>query len=395
MREVVIVSGVRTAVGRFGGAFKDVSAPDLGAAAMKEALHRAGIDPASVDEVLLGNVLQVNDMTYGARQASLRAGIPESVPAIAVNRWCSSGLEAINMAAQLIMTGEADICVAGGIENMSQSPFLLPYQSRFDGLRFGDVTMKDGVQTGITCPVNFYPMGVTAENVATRFEVSREAQDRLAFLSQQRAAVAMKEGRFQEQIVPVKVPQRRGEALSIAVDEHPRADTTMEALGRLKPAFKDNGTVTAGNSAGINDGAAAVVVMAAEKARELGVRPRLRWIARGVAGVDPSVMGIGPVPAIRKVLSKAGLTLRDIDLVELNEAFAAQAAYCVRELGLSEAIVNPNGSGIALGHPIGATGAILTVKAMHELERSGGRRAIVTMCVGGGQGVATILERVG
>ena len=394
MRQPVIVSGVRTPVGRFGGSFKDVSAVDLGGAAMREALKRADVKPESVDEVFMGNVLQVNNDSYAARLASLKAGIPEEVPAIAINRWCSSGLEAINMAAQLVMTGEVEIAVAGGAENMSQTPFILPYRARFDGLRMGDATLRDGLIAGLNCPVNYYHMGVTAENVAAKFEVTREEQDQLAFTSQQRAARAIKEGRFKSQIVPIPVPQRKGPPIMVEVDEHPRPDTTLEALRKLQPAFKDNGTVTAGNASGINDGAAAVVVMSEEKARELGLKPRLRWVARGVAGVEPALMGTGPVPAVRKVLKRAGMSLDEIDVIELNEAFAAQAWYCIRELGLDVEKTNPNGSGIALGHPVGATGAILTVKAMEELERTGGRHAIVTMCVGGGQGVATIFERV-
>lgn len=394
MRQPVIVSGARTPIGRFGGSFKDVSAVELGAAAIKEALDRAHVAPASVDEVFMGNVLQVNNDSYAARLAALKAGIPEEVPAIAINRWCSSGLEAINMAAQLIMTGEVDIAVAGGTENMSQTPYILPYRARFDGLRMGDATLRDGLIAGLNCPVNYYHMGVTAENVAAKFEVTREEQDRLALMSQQRAARAIKEGRFKNQTVPISVPQRKGPPLVVETDEHPRPDTTLEGLRKLPPAFKDGGTVTAGNASGVNDGAAAVVIMSQEKARELGLKPRLRWVARAVAGVDPALMGTGPVPAVRKVLQKAGMKLADIDVIELNEAFAAQAWYCIRELGLDVEKTNPNGSGIALGHPVGATGAIMTVKAMEELDRTGGRHAIVTMCVGGGQGAATIFERV-
>ncbi len=395
MGKPVIVSGVRTAIGRFGGAFKDFSAVELGAAAIKEALNRADVDPSDVDEVAIGNVIQVNDDSYTARLAALKAGIPQEVPAFNLNRWCSSGLEAINMGALLIMTGEAETVVAGGTENMSQTPYLLPYQARFDGLRLGDVTLQDGLIAGLNCPVNHYHMGVTAENVATRYEVSREEQDRLAAMSQARAARAIQEGRFKNQIVPVSVPQRRGDPTIVDTDEHPRPDTTVETLAKLRPAFKEGGTVTAGNASGLNDGAAAVVMMSEERARETGAKPRLRWHARAVAGVDPALMGIGPVPAVRKVLQKAGMTLDDIDVIELNEAFASQAWYCIRELGLDIEKTNPNGSGIALGHPVGATGAIMTVKAMEELDRIDGEFALVTMCVGGGQGVATIFQRIG
>ena len=394
MRQPVIVSGVRTPVGRFGGVFKDVSAVELAATAIKEALNRANVSPDAVEEVAVGNVLQVNHDSYTARLAALNAGIPEEVPSFNMNRWCSSGLEAINFAAQLIMNDELDIAIGAGTENMSQTPFIMPRQVRWDGLRLGDATLRDGLIAGLNCPVNLYHMGVTAENVAAKFEVSREEQDQLALMSQQRASVAMSEGRFKNQIVPVQVPQRRGDPIIVDTDEHPRPDTTMEGLAKLAPAFKENGTVTAGNSAGINDGAAAVVIMSEEKAKELGLTPRMRWVARAVAGVDPALMGTGPVPAVRKVLKKAGLTLDDIDIIELNEAFAAQAQYCIRELGLDIEKTNVNGSGVALGHPVGATGTILTVKAMEELERTGGRYAIVTMCVGGGQGAATIFERL-
>ncbi len=394
MRQPVIVSGVRTPVGRFGGVFKDVSAVELAATAIKEALNRANVSPDAVEEVAVGNVLQVNHDSYTARLAALNAGIPEEVPSFNMNRWCSSGLEAINFAAQLIMNDELDIAIGAGTENMSQTPFIMPRQVRWDGLRLGDATLRDGLIAGLNCPVNLYHMGVTAENVAAKFEVSREEQDQLALMSQQRASVAMSEGRFKNQIVPVQVPQRRGDPIIVDTDEHPRPDTTMEGLAKLAPAFKENGTVTAGNSAGINDGAAAVVIMSEEKTKELGLTPRMRWVARAVAGVDPALMGTGPVPAVRKVLKKAGLTLDDIDIIELNEAFAAQAQYCIRELGLDIEKTNVNGSGVALGHPVGATGTILTVKAMEELERTGGRYAIVTMCVGGGQGAATIFERL-
>lgn len=394
MHRPVIVSGVRTPIGRFGGAFRDYSAVDLGAAAIKEALNRAHVSPNQVDEVFIGNVLQLNDSSYTSRLTALKAGIPQEVPAININRWCSSGLEAINIAAQFIMTGEVEIAVAGGTENMSQTPYLLPYKSRWEGLRMGDGVLKDGLMSALNCPVNLYHMGVTSENIAAKFQVTRQEQDELSLLSQQRAARAIKEGRFKNQIIPIKIPQRKGDPILVQQDEHPRPDTTIEGLSRLAPAFKEKGTVTAGNSSGVNDGAGMVVIMSEEKAKSLGIKPRLRWVARGIAGVDPALMGTGPVPAVRKVLKKTGMALKDIDLIELNEAFAAQAAYCIRELGLDIEKTNVNGSGISLGHPVGGTGGILTVKIMEELERTGGQFGLVTMCIGGGQGAATIYERV-
>lgn len=395
MQDAVIVSGARTPVGRFGGAFKDVSAPDLGAEAIKAALERAGIEPEQVEEVALGNALQAQEAGYAARLATLKAGIPQETPTIAVNRQCSSGLEAINMAAQLVRTGEVDIAVAGGIENMSQAPYMMDYRARFDGLRMGDATMRDGLIEGLGCPVNRYHMGVTAENVAERFEVSREDQDAMALMSHQRAVAAIQNGRFSEQITPVSVAQRRGDPVVVSQDEGPRADTTLDRLATLRPVFKPDGSVTAGNASSINDGAAAVVIMSAAKAAELGLRPRLRWHSRGVAGVEPAIMGTGPVPAVRKALGKAGMDIGDVDLIELNEAFAAQALYCIRELDMDMDRTNVNGSGISLGHPVGATGAIMTVKLMEEIALRDEEVGLVTMCVGGGQGVATIFERVG
>ena len=395
MQDAVIVSGARTPVGRFGGAFKDVSAPDLGAEAIKAALERAGISPEQVEEVALGNALQAQEAGYAARLAALKAGIPQETPTIAVNRQCSSGLEAINMAAQLVRTGEVDIAVAGGIENMSQAPYMMDYRARFDGLRMGDATMRDGLIEGLGCPVNRYHMGVTAENVAERFEVSREDQDAMALMSHQRAVAAIQNGRFSEQITPVSVAQRRGDPVVVSQDEGPRADTTLDRLATLRPVFKPDGSVTAGNASSINDGAAAVVIMSAAKAAELGLRPRLRWHSRGVAGVEPAIMGTGPVPAVRKALGKAGMEIGDVDLIELNEAFAAQALYCIRELDMDMDRTNVNGSGISLGHPVGATGAIMTVKLMEEIALRDEEVGLVTMCVGGGQGVATIFERVG
>ena len=293
------------------------------------------------------------------------------------------------MAAQLVRTGEADIVVAGGTENMSQVPYLIDYKARFDGLRMGNSQLIDGLTEGLGCPVNRYHMGVTAENVAERFSVSRKDQDELAVMSHQRASTAISEGKFTNQIVTVSVPQRRGDPIVVMEDEGPRADTTIEGLSNLRPVFKKDGTVTAGNASSINDGSAAVVMMSAQKAADLGIKPRMKWHTRGIAGVDPAVMGIGPVPAVQKAINKSGMVVNDIDLIELNEAFASQALYCIRELNLDIEKTNVNGSGISLGHPVGATGAI-----MEEMERSDSTTGLVTMCVGGGQGVATIFERL-
>ena len=393
MQDVVIVSGARTPVGRFGGAFKDLLASELGAVAIRAAVERAGIRPEDVDEVIMGNVLQADETGYTARRAMLKAGLPDHIPAMTVNRACSSGLEAINLAVQAIATGESEVVVAGGADSMSRVPYLMR-GVRFEGPRMGDYSVTDGLTLGLTCPIYDYHMGVTAENVATRFEVSRESQDEMAVDSHQRAVHAQAEGYFDTQIAPVSIPQRRGDPVTVTQDEHPRADTTLEGLAKLRPVFKEGGTVTAGNSAGINDGAAAVVVMSRERAEAEGLTPRLRWVGRGVSGVDPSVMGIGPVPSTRKVLEKTGMAIADLDLVELNEAFAAQALYVIRELDMDWERTNVNGSGISLGHPVGATGAIMTVKLMEELTRTDGQYGLVTMCVGGGQGVSTIFERL-
>ena len=395
MRDAVIVSGARTPVGAFGGAFRDVSAADLGATAIRAALERAHLEPSDVDEVFFGNVLQAAESGYAPRLAALRAGIPAEVPAIAINRVCSSGLEAINLAAQLIRTGEAEIAVAGGTENMSQAPFMLDYVARFEGLRLGEAKLRDSLVDGLSCPVNRYHMGVGAENISERYEVSRQDQDRLALQSHQRASAAVKNGKFERQIAPVEVPQRRGDPLAVTLDEGPREDTSLERLANLPPAFKEGGTVTAGNASSINDGAAAVVMMSDQKAIHLGQTARLRWHARGIAGVDPAFYGIAPVPAVGNALSKAGMTLDDLDVIELNEAFAAQALHNIRNLGLDMDKTNVNGSGISLGHPIGATGAIMTVKLMEEMDLRDQETGLVTMCVGGGMGVATIFERVG
>jgi acetyl-CoA C-acetyltransferase len=390
MEDVVIVSGVRTPIGKFQGAYSNLSASDLGAIVIKEAVSRAGLKPEQVDHVVLGCVGQVMEDGYISRHASVKAGMPIETPAVTVNRICGSGLEAINTGARYIETGDASIVVAGGAENMTMMPYYVR-QGRA-GYRMGNGTLEDGILHLLGDPFSKAHMGITAENLAEKYEISREAQDEVAVRSQERAAAAIEAGRFKDEIVPVEVRAGR-ETVTIDQDEHPRM-TSMEALGKLKPAFKDGGMVTAGNASGINDGAAAVVMMTATKARELGIKPRLKLVARAESGVEPSIMGAGPIPAVQKVLDKAGLTVDQIDLVELNEAFASVAAACSTVLGLDPEKTNVNGGAIALGHPVGATGAILTVKIMHELERRNARYGLVTLCIGGGQGIATVFERV-
>jgi acetyl-CoA C-acetyltransferase len=385
---VVLVAGVRTAIGRFGGGLKDVDAYELGAACIREALARAGVDAGEVDEVVMGQVGQVGPDAYNARRCAIAAGIPPGATAMNVNRLCSSGLQAIVTGAQELLTEQARVVVAGGDESMSRQPFL-DYHAR-DGFRLGPRELLDGTLSLVTDPFGGYPMGHTAEVVAERYDVSREEQDAFALGSQERAVAAIDAGHFEAEVVPIEPP--RADAPFVR-DEHPRAGTTLDALARLRPVFRDGGSVTAGNSAGINDGAAAVVLMRESEAERRGLSPRLRLRSWAVSGIDPEVMGYAPAFAIPKALERAGLTLAEIDLVELNEAFAAQAVAVVRDVGLDPETVNVSGGAIALGHPIGATGAILTVKLMHALERLGGRRGIVTMCIGGGQGLAAVFER--
>jgi len=391
MEEVVLVSGCRTAIGRLGGAFQNVSASDLGAVVIKEAVSRAGVEPNQIDQVIMGCVGQVMEDAYIARHAAVKAGIPIEVPAYTVNRICGSGLEAINTAARWIECGDASVIVAGGTENMTMMPYYVR-NGRY-GYRLGHGQLEDGVQHLLGDPFSKAHMGITAENLAEKFSISREEQDQVALASQQRAVAAIQSGKFKDEIVPVEVQAGR-ETKVVDTDEHPRADTTIEALAKLRPAFKEGGVVTAGNASGINDGAAAVVVMSRSKAKELGLKPRLRMVARAEAGVEPSIMGSGPIPAVRKALQKAGMEVDQMDVVELNEAFASVAAACSNVLGLDPEKTNPNGGAIAMGHPIGATGAILTVKLMYELERRQGRFGLVSLCIGGGQGIATIFERV-
>ena len=392
MEEIVLVSGARSAIGRLGGAFQNFPASDLAAAVIKAAVERAGVKPEQVDQVILGCVGQVMEDGYISRHAAIKAGLPIEVPAYTVNRICGSGLEAINTAARWIECGDAEVVVAGGVENMTMMPYYVR-NGRY-GYRLGHGQLEDGVQHLLGDPFSKVHMGITAENLAEKFGISREVQDEFALRSQQRAVAAIQAGRFKDEIVPIEVKVGR-ETKVIDTDEHPRADTTAEALAKLRPAFKEGGTVTAGNASGINDGAGAVVVTSRRKADELGLRPRLRLVARAEAGVEPSIMGSGPIPAVRKVMKKAGLALDQMDVVELNEAFASVAAACSQELGLDVERTNPNGGAIALGHPVGATGAILAVKLMYELERRQARYGLVSLCIGGGQGIATVFERVG
>ena len=384
---IALVGGVRTAIGRFGGALKDVEAADLGAACIRELVARVGVDAGEVEEVVMGQVAQVGPDAYNARRCALGAGLPASSTAMNVNRLCSSGLQAIVSGAQSILSGQARIVVAGGDESMSRQPFLT-YGERA-GWRLGSREAIDGTLSLLTDPFGGYQMGVTAEEVAERYGVSREQQDAFALLSQERAAQAIEEGRFAQEIVAVEAPRARE---PFAVDEHPRA-TTMEQLGELKPVFQEGGTVTAGNSSGINDGAAAVMLMRLSHARERGLAPRLLLRAWAVTGIEPEIMGYAPAAAIPKALGLAGVTLGDIDVIELNEAFAAQAVAVAEAVELPAEKLNPDGGAIALGHPVGATGAILTVKLMHALERTAGRCGLVSMCIGGGQGFAAVFER--
>jgi acetyl-CoA C-acetyltransferase len=389
---IVVAGGVRTAIGKFAGAFKDTPTSDLGAKAIRAAVERAGISPDVVDEVILGCVGQVGEDAFNARLATLKAGLPEKTTAFNVNRLCGSGLQAINSAVQELRTGEAQVVVAGGNENMSIQPYFLPRSQV--GWRLGEATLVDGTLSLVTDPFGRYQMGATAEKVAERYGVSRQAQDAFAAESQRRAAAAIAEGRFDDQIVPVAIPQKKGDPVMAQLDEHPRPGTTVESLGRLKPAFRDGGSVTAGNSSGINDAGAAVVVMTRAKADELGVTPQLEWVADAVAGIAPEIMGVAPIVAVQNLLRKVGMTINDIDLMELNEAFAAQAVAVIRELEIDPDKVNPNGGAIALGHPVGATGAILTVKLAYELKRRQAEWGIVTMCIGGGQGIATLFRNL-
>ena len=392
-REVVVVSAVRTAIGTFGGSLKDVPPTELGALVVKESLARASVEGKDVGHVVFGHVVNTEpkDM-YLSRVAAINGGCAEGTPAFNVNRLCGSGLQAIVSAAQAIQLGDADVTIGAGAEVMSRAPFA-SLNMRW-GARMGDTKMVDMMIGALHDPFHTIHMGVTAENIAAKWGITREDQDRLAVESHNRAERATQAGYFKDQIVPVEIATRKGTVL-FDTDEHVRASTTLEVLAGMKPAFrKDGGSVTAGNASGINDGASAVVLVAGDRLQALGVKPLARLVGYAHAGVDPAYMGIGPVPATQKVLARTGLKVQDMDVIEANEAFAAQACAVVQELGLDPAKVNPNGSGISLGHPVGATGAIITTKAIAELHRTGGRYALVTMCIGGGQGIAAIYERV-
>jgi acetyl-CoA C-acetyltransferase len=393
MQDIVIVSAVRTAVGKFGGSLAKVPATELGAIVIKEALARAKVDPSQVSEVIMGQVLAAGAGQNPARQALLKAGLPKEVPGLTINAVCGSGLKAVMLAAQAIAWGDAEIVVAGGQENMSAAPHVLP-NSR-DGQRMGDWKMVDTmIVDGLWDVYNQYHMGVTAENVAKEHSISREAQDALALASQQKAAAAQAAGKFKDEIVAVTIPQRKGDPVVFDSDEFINKKTSAEALAGLRPAFDKAGTVTAGNASGINDGAAAVVVMSAKKAAELGLKPLARIAAFGTSGLDPATMGMGPVPATRKALARAGWKAGDVNLFELNEAFAAQACAVNKELGLDAAKVNVNGGAIAIGHPIGASGCRILVTLLHEMQRREAKKGVAALCIGGGMGVSLAVERV-
>ena len=391
--DAVILSGCRTPIGTFGGAFKDVSAVELGTVAVREALARSGVPADRVDEVVLGCILQAGLGMNPARQVALKAGLPESVPAVTVNKVCGSGLKAVTMAAQAVKCGDAEVVVAGGAENMTRAPYLLP-DARW-GQRLGHGRVLDHmIHEGLTDAFHDIHMGVTAENLVERYAISRADQDAFAAGSQARAVAAIAEGRFKDEIVPVALPARKGESKTVDTDEHPRAGTTAESLGKLKAAFKDGGSVTAGNASGLNDGAAALVIASAGAAEAEGVKPIGRIVSYASAAVDPRVMGIGPVPAVRKALARAGLRADAIDLYELNEAFAAQSLAVLRDLEIDPARVNVNGGAIALGHPIGASGARILVTLLYALRARSLRYGVAALCIGGGQGIAVVVERL-
>ncbi len=399
VREAWIVAALRTPFGRYGGVLASVRPDDLAAVVIRALVERSGIDPALIEDVILGCANQAGeDNRNVARMAALLAGLPVEVGGLTVNRLCGSGLQAVNSAAHAIAFGDGDIFIAGGVESMSRAPYvMLKPEAAYER---GTHEMVDStlgwrfVNPALAATYHPYSMGETGENVAERMGVSREEQDVFALASQRNAATAIAEGRYRDQLVPITIPQRKGEPIVVDTDEHPRPDTTAEALARLKPAFRDGGTVTAGNSSGINDGASAVLVVEAGRARELGLRPMARVLATAVAGVDPAVMGLGPVPATRKALERAGIGVADLDLVELNEAFASQSIACIRELGLDPARVNVDGGAIALGHPLGASGGRLITTLVHGLGRTGGRYGLASMCIGVGQGIATVVERI-
>lgn len=392
MKDVVIVAATRTAIGSFQGALANIAAPDLGAIVIKSLLEQSGIAPDSVDEVILGQVLTAGSGQNPARQAAIKAGLPPAVPAMTLNKVCGSGLKALHLATQAIRCGDADIIIAGGQENMSLAPYVLPKART--GLRMGHAQMVDSMITdGLWDAFNDYHMGTTAENLVEKYGITREAQDDFAAASQQKAVAAIESGRFKSQITPVSIPQRKGDPLVFDTDEQPRPGTTAEALAKLKPAFSKDGSVTAGNASSLNDGAAAVILMSAEKAQSLGLKPLARIKAYANAGVDPAIMGIGPVSATRRCLEKAGWSLDELDLIEANEAFAAQALSVGQELGWDAQKVNVNGGAIALGHPIGASGCRVLITLLYEMIARDAHKGLATLCIGGGQGVALAIER--
>jgi 3-oxoadipyl-CoA thiolase len=399
IRDAWIVEAARTPIGRYGGALASVRSDDLAAAAIRAVVDRSGIDPGLIEDVILGCANQAGeDNRNVARMALLLAGLPVEIGGLTVNRLCGSGLQAINSAAHAIAVGDGDVFIGGGVESMTRAPYVMAKpEAAFDR---GDREMFDStlgwrfVNQAFAALHYPYSMGETAENVADRWSVDREAQDAFALASQQKAIAAIEAGRFDDQIVPITVPSKKGEPVTVSRDEPPRADTSAEALARLRPAFREGGSVTAGNSSGINDGASAVLVIEAERARSLGLRPLARLVSTAVAGVDPAIMGYGPVPATRKALQRAGIEAGDLDLIELNEAFASQSIVCINELGLNPARVNVNGGAIALGHPLGMSGSRLITMLTHELRRTGGRYGLATMCIGVGQGIATVVERI-
>jgi len=391
MKEIVIASIVRTPIGSFNGGLKDRSAVELGCIAVKEAIKRAGIEPGHVENVILGHVLQAGQGQNTARQVLIHSGIPENVPAMTVNKVCGSGLRSVSLAAQMIRAGDADVIVAGGMESMTQAPYTL--NSARWGTRMGDSSIVDiMIKDGLTDAFNYYHMGITAENVAEKWKITRDELDDFSVKSQNKAEAAIKSGRFKDEIVTVSLPQKKGDPVLFDTDEFPRFGTTIADLSKLKPAFKKDGVVTAGNASGINDGAAAAIIMSAEKAKSLGITPLARIVSYASAGVDPKLMGTGPIPACRKTLEKAGWKVSDLDLVEANEAFAAQAIAVNRELGWDTAKVNVNGGAIALGHPIGASGARILTSLVHEMKKRGAKKGIATLCIGGGQGTAIAIE---
>ena len=392
MTDIVIAGALRTAIGKFGGTLARTPAPDLGATVIRALLERSGMKPDAVSEVIMGQVLTAGSGQNPARQASIRAGLPHATPAMTINKVCGSGLKAVMLAAQAIRCGDADIVIAGGQENMSASPHVLP-GSR-DGIRMGDAKLVDTmIVDGLWDVYNQYHMGTTAENVAKKYEISRSEQDAFAVASQNKAEAAQKAGRFNDEIVPVMIAQRKGDSVAFAQDEFPKAGTTLDSVAGLRPAFAKDGTVTAANASGLNDGAAALLVMTAERAASLGLQPLARIKAFASSGVDPAIMGMGPVPASRRAVEKAGWTPRDLDLMEINEAFAAQACAVNKEMGWDTSKINVNGGAIALGHPIGASGARVLVTLLHEMRRRNARKGLASLCIGGGMGVALAVER--